>query len=100
MSAMSGRSLDPSATFTVPESVLSREVAGETVILDTAGGTYFGLDEVGTRIWELLRDGRTVGETETALLEQYEVEPAELRRDLERLVRELLEQGLLRAAAA
>lgn len=92
---MTAPRLDPSATFRVSDSVLSREVADETVILDTAGGTYYGLDEVGTRIWELLRDGRSLGEVETVLLGEYEVEADELALDLERLVGEFLEQGLL-----
>lgn len=96
---MTARPLDPSATFAITDTVLSRVVGGETVILDTAGGTYFGLDEVGTRIWELLREGRSLGEAETALLAEYEVERDDLHRDLQGLVEELLEQGLLVLAA-
>jgi hypothetical protein len=96
---VSRRTLEPSATFAVPESVLSREVGGETVILDTVGGTYYGLDEVGTRIWDLVRDGRSVEAVETVLLDEYEVEPDDLHRDLERLLDELLDQGLLVSAA-
>jgi hypothetical protein len=96
---VSRRTLEPSATFAVPESVHSREVGGETVILDTVGGTYYGLDEVGTRIWDLVRDGRSVEAVETVLLDEYEVEPDDLHRDLERLLDELLDQGLLVSAA-
>ena len=45
--------------FTVSKDVLFQEVAGETVLLDLNSESYFGLDEVGTRIWTLLNEGRT-----------------------------------------
>ena len=32
--------------------VLSQEVNGETVLLDLEGESYFGLNEVGTRVWQ------------------------------------------------
>ncbi len=34
--------------------VLFRELAGEAVLLDLKSQRYFGLGEVGTRIWQLL----------------------------------------------
>src|SRR5690606_35042645 len=42
------------STASIPADVLVQEVGGETVLLDMAGGQYFGLDPVGTRIWQLL----------------------------------------------
>jgi len=36
---------------TVPPHVIARRVGEDTVILDLASGTYFGLDPVGARIW-------------------------------------------------
>jgi hypothetical protein len=41
--------------YQISPDVLSQEVHGETVLLDLAGETYFGLNEVGTRIWQLLK---------------------------------------------
>ena len=89
------RSLDPDLAFSVPEAVLAREVAGETVILDTAAGIYFGLDAVGTRVWQLLTEGRPLGAVEAVLVEEFEVSRERLRRDLHALVGDLLDQGLL-----
>ena len=44
--------------YRIPEDVVSREVGGEAVLLNLATGTYFGLDGVGTEIWNLLaREG-------------------------------------------
>ena len=41
--------------LTVPEHVASRDLDGELVLLNYDSETYFGLDEVGTRIWEVLQ---------------------------------------------
>ena len=41
----------------ISDNVLSQEVAGETVLLDLASESYFGLDEVGTRVWQMLKQG-------------------------------------------
>ena len=39
--------------FSISSEVLSQEVNGETVLLDLEGECYFGLNEVGTRIWRV-----------------------------------------------
>ena len=38
--------------------VVFRDLDGEAVILDLVSGTYFGLNEVGTRVWRLVDEGR------------------------------------------
>lgn len=86
----------PDATFAVDPEVMSRELDGQRVLLHAGRGTYFNLDPVGTRIWALLAEGRRLGEVHETLLAEYEVEAGELWRDLGELVRELIEQGLLR----
>jgi hypothetical protein len=40
----------------VSDDVVAREVAGEMVLLDLASGLYFGLDPVGSRIWNRLSE--------------------------------------------
>ena len=82
--------------LTVPDDVLSRVLDDEAVLLDLASGTYFGLNEVGTEIWQLIAEGRTVAEVRAALLERFEVDEATVQADLERLVGELSERGLVR----
>jgi hypothetical protein len=48
-------------TLVIPTShATSCEVAGETVILDTASGQYFALNPVGTAIWQYLQAPCTV----------------------------------------
>ncbi len=82
----------------IPPQVMVRQVGGEAVILDLDSGTYFGLDPVGTRIWALLSEGKTVGETCQILLDEYEVESVRLEQDVSSLLDTLVGQGLVELA--
>ena len=75
--------------------VLFRDLGGETVLLDTASGSYFGLNEVSARIWALLAGGETVGGTLATLEAEYDAPAEQLRADLLTLVEELAASGLL-----
>jgi hypothetical protein len=85
-------------TITIPSNVLARGVGAETVILDLESGTYFGLDPVGARIWQLLSEGKTLADTCGAIQDEFEVGAAEAEKDLLALVEDLAAQGLVRAA--
>ena len=82
----------------IPEQVLARKVGEETVILDLASGTYFGLNPVGARIWELMTEGRTLSEICIVMLNEYEVLPEDLERDVFNLAEELSAKGLISVA--
>lgn len=79
----------------IPSQVMTRTVGEEVVMLDLASGTYFGLDPVGARIWELMADGKTLGEIRDQMLQEYEVTQEEIERDILRLAEELNGQGLI-----
>jgi hypothetical protein len=81
--------------MTIPPQVMTRTVGDEVVILDLASGTYFGLDPVGARVWELMTDGLSLGEICTQMLAEYEVAREDLERDVLSLAAELLEQHLI-----
>jgi hypothetical protein len=82
--------------FRVPEEVLFQEVSGETVLLDLESESYFGLDEIGTRVWVLLNEGKSVRQMVDLLLEEYEVDRATLEGDVDELLGELIESGLIK----
>ena len=82
-------------SFRASRDVVVRELDGEAVLLDLAHGTYFGLDEVGTRVWQLLTEHMRLESVFAAMLEEYDVAPATLERDLIDLVGELTANGLL-----
>jgi len=81
----------------VPETVLFRDLDGEAVLLATDSGRYFGLNEVGTRMWSLLRLHGDVEAVCRALLAEYEVPENRLREDLAQFVDTLAARGLVKS---
>lgn len=92
---MDARSLGNRAL--VPEAVITRELDGETILLNLDTGIYFGLDKVGTDVWRAIRAAATLGEALDLVQSEYDVDPAVLRADFVRLVDELLAKGLLQS---
>ena len=82
----------------IPEEVLARQVGEETVMLQLAKGTYFGLDPVGTRVWQLLREGRTLEQACDVMVEEFDVSREDVERDLLDLAQDLVRQGLIEPA--
>ena len=76
---------------------LSSDLGEETVILHMGEGVYFGLDEVGTRIWKLIQEPRQVAEVCDELRVEYDVEEARCEEAVLRLLREMSEAGLIEA---
>jgi len=79
----------------IPENVVFREIEGESVILDLDNESYFGLDTVGTRMWQLLADGDSIQGAYDLLLDEFEVDADTLRADLEEFLDELTAKGLV-----
>jgi hypothetical protein len=84
-----------SARVIASADVLVREVGGESVILDMKKQRYLGLDPVGTRMWALLTASDSIEAAYAALLDEFEVAPDVLRRDLVELVGRLSSEGLI-----
>ena len=87
--------MNPSATICIPSEVMARQVGAETVILNLVTGTYFGLDEVGGRLWELIGDGISLRDLYERMLAEFDVGRDELERDVTRLVDQLESHGLV-----
>ncbi|MBE9549388.1 MAG: PqqD family protein [Proteobacteria bacterium] len=79
----------------ISNDVLSQEVGGETVLLDLQSENYFGLDEVGTRFWQLLQEGNDQSQIVGQLQDEYDVEEQQLKQDLDDLIKKLAEAGLI-----
>jgi coenzyme PQQ synthesis protein D (PqqD) len=72
----------PAQRWLASASVLFRDLGDEAVLLELESGQYFGLDEMGTRIWHLLAEHGEVQAICDALLGEYEVTAEELHRDV------------------
>ena len=89
-----------SERLTVAPDVLFRLVGDEGVLLNLNTTLYLGLNPVGTRMWNTLTSASSIQAAYDALLGEYEVEPAQLRADLEEFIQRLLGQKLIVADPA
>ena len=72
-----------------------RQVGDEAVLLNLKTEQYLGLDDVSSRIWQVLTTGGTVQAAYDTLLAEFDVDSERLRADLEDFVQELLQFGLV-----
>ena len=82
--------------FDVSTDVLYQELGDEAMLLDLKTENYFGLNEVGRLIWKELA---ACGEIEGAIagiLMEYEVSEDQLRSDVDNLLEQLADRGLVR----
>ena len=79
----------------VPDDVVFRELQGEAVILNLASSSYFGLDAVGTRIWQLCEAHGSLRVVWEAMQQEFDAPGDALRKDLLAFIDELLAKGLL-----
>ena len=81
--------------FRLSPDVLYRDLEGQAVILDLSSGLYFGLNEVGTRIWTLIGEGRSVADIVQILSREYEADASNIERDVRELADALLSRNLI-----
>lgn len=74
---------------------LSSDLGGEAVILNLKSGTYFSLNTVGTSIWNLIQEPKTIREIQDALLAEYQVEAEQCNHDLLAILQQLEAEGLI-----
>lgn len=79
----------------VPSHVLVRFMDKEAVLLNLETERYFGLDEVGARMWQLTTTSASVESAYKALLDEYDVDAETLRGNLNELLEKLSDNGLL-----
>ncbi len=79
----------------IPEEVLFRDLGGESVLLHLGSGQYFGLDEVGTLIWHLLVEGRSLDEIEEKIISEYDASAEDVKNDVLRIVQKLTQNRLV-----
>jgi hypothetical protein len=79
----------------VPDAVLISHLQEESVILNLTSESYYGLDDVGTRMLSVLTSSDSVQSAWEKLVDEYNVDREVLRQDLTALVDKLLEQGLV-----
>jgi hypothetical protein len=76
------------------EQVVIRELSGESVLLDLKSGVYFGLNAVGTRIWNLIAHGESLRGVTATLHAEFSAPVAVVEKELLRFAEDLCEHGL------
>jgi hypothetical protein len=93
--ATSMRTASLENTFTPGKDTVSRELDGEVVILDLGSGSYFGLNAVGTRIWQLIGQHGRLAVVLDELCQEYDADRDVLQRDLLELVGRMADARLV-----
>lgn len=78
----------------------SCELGGEAVLLDLTTGVYYGLDPVGTHVWRLLQQPRSLRELRDLVIEEFDVDAERCEADLTAFLASLSEHGLLQSSSA
>lgn len=95
MAATTGKELSLASRLRIRDDVVFHDLQGEVVILNLNTGVYFGLDRLGTRIWQLVQRHGSLRKVLEALVEEYEVTEARCASDLLEFVTRLREEALI-----
>ena len=79
----------------IGEEILIKELEDEAVILNLKNESYYGLDEVGTRMWNVLTNSDSIQQAHEILKEEYEVDSDTLLRDIGLFVKDLVENEMV-----
>lgn len=85
-------------TINVNPDVLFQELATETVLLNIGNEQYFGLDDIGSRMWQLFSENNNannVNDVLTQMLDEFDVDEDRLGKDLLVFIEQLSEAGLV-----
>jgi hypothetical protein len=85
----------PSARVRIPDAVVYRAFAHETVILNLETGLYHGVNPTGGQVLDALVESGSIEGAVAALAARYQASPAEVRGDVHAFCRALIERGLL-----
>lgn len=91
-------------SYSRASSVVSRQVAGETVLVPltarttnalTRGAELYTLNAAGVLLWERLSTPQTEESLTQSLVERYEIGPEQAREDVRSFLRDLANIGAL-----
>jgi hypothetical protein len=92
---MTSTSLTATARLQQNPDILASASGDETVMMSFSRNNYYGLDEVGSRIWALLAQPQTLDHLCTTLQQEYRVDAETCQREVTVFVQRLLDEGLV-----
>ena len=98
---MSGKNtIGPDTVVAQIEELVSSDLDGETVMMSVKNGKYYGMDAIGSRIWALIKQPRSVADVCNILLEEFDVRREQCERDVLDFLNNLAEDKLVRVVHA
>ena len=77
------------------EEIVASDIDGETVMMSIENGKYYGLDDIGSRIWELIEKPVKVSDLIDTLLERFDVDRGTCEKDVLKFLNELDEDKIV-----
>ena len=74
---------------------VSNDLGDEKIILNMKTGEYYGMNAVGSHVWDMIQESRTVDEVIAALVEKYGIDQERCEHDIMALLKEMSEVGLI-----
>ena len=88
-----------SIKVTIPEDVIARDIGdGEMILLDINNEDYYGLDEIGTRVWKALTSGVSVQKSCEMLSKEFDSDYDTLSNDVFEFMEDLKQSGLIKVS--
>lgn len=84
-----------SSNRTAAPGVLAQELDGETILLDSGSGTYFRLNDTGSRVWEAVLAGRAPKDVAAEIARDTGADPVKVEEDVTALLATLESRGLI-----
>lgn len=85
-----------SSRFAPAPDITASVMEDEAALLNVVTGAYFGLNAVGTLLWQAYAEGKSFGEAVAAVCKEFAVAPDVARADALTFTRKTLDRGLLR----
>jgi len=77
------------------DDIVASEIDGETVMMSIENGRYYGLDLIGSHIWDLIKSPIKVADLINTLLEKYDVDGDTCQRDVLAFLNDLNQDNIL-----
>lgn len=92
---MSERKIPPETIITRKTDIITADMEGEKAMMSIERGKYYGLNEVGSCIWQLLDQPVTMEELIGKLMKEYQVDEITCERDVAFFLRKMCQEGLV-----
>lgn len=92
---MSNNNIELDTILTRREDIPTTNIDGELGMMSIDKGKYFTLDEVGTRIWELLETPSSINQLVEVLMKEYDVDLETCQNDVKELIEKLVKEDLV-----